>query len=58
MWLAFIEKLFTNCEIRVMCKQDTYASRVCRTKAKTICVTSDVFSYGKLWHGFNVATLA
>jgi len=48
MGLAFIEKLFTNREIGTSCKQDTCALRVCRMKAKNICVTSIVSSCGKL----------
>jgi hypothetical protein len=38
------------------CKQGTCASRVCHMKVKTTCVTSTVFSCGKLWPGFDVAT--
>jgi len=37
-------------------RQDTCASKVCRMRSKIICVTSVVFSYRKLWLGFDVAT--
>jgi len=39
-----------------MWRQNTYVSRVCRTRAKATCVTSTMFTYEKFWPDFGVTT--
>ncbi len=41
---------------RLTCKQDTCASKVCHTRAKTTCVTSTMFNCEKFQPRFSVAT--
>jgi hypothetical protein len=43
-------------KLRPMCKQDIWASRVCRMRTKITCVTSVVFNYKKFWLDFGVTT--
>ncbi len=54
-WVSLKSSLLTA-RSKPTCRQDTYASRVCRTRAKATYVTSIVFNWGKLWLGFGVAT--
>ncbi len=56
MWLAFIEKLFTNREIRTNVQTRYLRFKGYRTRAKATCATSLVFNCGKFWPGFGVAT--
>ncbi len=56
MRLAFIEKFFTDREIGTSVQTRYLSFKVCRTKAKSTCVTSIVFSYEKLWLNFDVVT--
>jgi hypothetical protein len=56
MQLAIIESSSPIERLGLTCRQDTYVSRVCHTRAKATCVTSVVFNCGKFWPGFGVAT--
>jgi hypothetical protein len=56
MWLAFIEKLFTNCEIKTSVQTRYLRFKGMSYKSESYYVTSVVFNYGKLWPDFGVAT--
>jgi hypothetical protein len=56
MRLTFIESYLPIVRLRPTWKQDTCASRLCPTRAKTTYVTLDVFSCRMLWPSFSVIT--
>jgi len=47
-----LKSLLSTARSEPTCRQDTYISRVCYTKAT--CVISAMFNYGKLWPNFGV----
>jgi hypothetical protein len=47
MRLTFIKKLLLTAKLGPACKQNICVSKVCYTRAKAICVTLVMFSYGK-----------